>query len=150
MFQMCLCYCKHIEVENDVEAIAINCSNCRKSTGLFLKVKKVKYIITKFLLNTVLHYVGLYWISSSNKKMEYDIKENNYPGFLNKGSQYNTAICYKLYETVFGDYIRNDRTYRCNIMCSITVHDKLYPSYADDTISISGREIPNNSTAATL
>ena len=89
-------------------------------------------MITKFVLNTVLHHVGLSWIIYSNKEMKYDIKENNHPDWLNKGPRYNTAICYKLYGTVFDDFIRNDRTYRCNIMCYIPSHDKLQPTWVDD------------------
>ena len=39
MFQMCLFIYKHNEEENVVETIAIKCSSCDRSTGLFLKVK---------------------------------------------------------------------------------------------------------------
>ena len=66
-------------------------------------------MITKFLLNTVLYYVGLFWIISPNKQMKYDIKGNNHPDWLNKYPRYNTAMCSKLNGTVFGDFIRNDR-----------------------------------------
>ena len=51
---------------------------------------------------------------------------------------------------MFDGFIRNDRTDRCNIMCSITAHDKLQPTYVDDAISVIGREIPNNATTAGL
>ena len=53
--------------------------------------------------------MSLSWIISSKRQTEYDIKENNHPYWLNKGTQYNTAICYKLHGTVFDDFIRNDR-----------------------------------------
>ena len=46
MFQMCLFYYFKNEEENDVEDIAIKCSNCRRSTGLYLKGKIVQEIIT--------------------------------------------------------------------------------------------------------
>ena len=46
---------------------------------------------TKFVLNTKWHHVGLSWIILSSKQMKYDIKENNHPDWLNKGSQQNTA-----------------------------------------------------------
>ena len=59
MFQILLFYYKHNEEENDVEAIAIKCSNCDRSTGFFLNVKTVKEIITECLSNTVLHHVVL-------------------------------------------------------------------------------------------
>ena len=38
----------------------------------------------------------------------------------------------------------------CNIMCSITVHDKIKPTYVDGAISVGSRAIPNNATAAAL
>ena len=82
--------------------------------------------------------------------MKYDIKENNRPDWLNKGPQYNTAICSKFHGTVFNDFIRNDRTYRCNIMCSITAHDKLQLTYVDDASIIGDRAIPKNETTAAL
>ena len=82
--------------------------------------------------------------------MEYEIKENNHHGWLNKGPRYNTAICTKLHGTVFDDFIRNYRTSRCNIMCSITAHDKLQPIYVDDASSVGSRGIPNNATTVAL
>ena len=131
-------------------AIAIKCINCDRSTGLFLKVKTVKDIITKFVWNKVFHHVGLSCIISPDKQMEYEIKENNHHGWLNKGPRYNTAICTKLHGTVFDDFIRNYRTSRCNIMCSITAHDKLQPIYVDDASSVGSRGIPNNATTVAL
>ena len=80
--------------------------------------------------------------------MKYDIKENNNPDWLNKVPQYNIAICSKLHGTVFDDFIRNDRTYRCNIVCSITSHDKIQPKYVDDASSFGSRAITNNATTA--
>ena len=41
-------------------------------------------MITQSVLNTVLHHVGLSWIISSNKRVEYDIK-GKYFDWLNKG-----------------------------------------------------------------
>ena len=102
------------------------------------------------MLNTVLHHVGLSWIISSNKQMKYYSKENIHPDWLNQGPRYNTAIYSKLHGTVFDDFIRNDRTDRCNIMCSITTHDKLKPTYFDDSRSVSGRSIPKNKTTKSL
>ena len=106
MFQMCLFYYKHNEEWSVIEAIAINYSNCDIRTGLFLKVNTVKEMIPKFVLNTELTYVGLSWIIFFLKKINYDIKENIHPDWLNKGPCYNTDICYKFHETVFADFIR--------------------------------------------
>ena len=85
MFQMRLFYYKHTEEEKKVDYIAIKCRNCDRSTGLLLKVKTIKEMITKFLLNTRFHHVSLSGIISSSKQMKYDIKENSHPGWLNKG-----------------------------------------------------------------
>ena len=51
---------------------------------------------------------------------------------------------------MFGDFIRNDRTDRWNIMCSIPAHDKLQPTCVDDSGSGSSRAIPKNATTAAL
>ena len=74
-----------------MESIFIKCSNCDRSTGLILKVKTVKEMSTKFVLNTKLHHVSLSWIIYSSKQMKYDTKENNHPDWLYKGPRYNTA-----------------------------------------------------------
>ena len=74
-----------------MESIFIKCSNCGRSTGLILKVKTVKEMSTEFVLNKKLHHVGLSWIIYSRKQMKYDIKENNHPGWLNKGPRYNIS-----------------------------------------------------------
>ena len=132
-----------------MEVIDIKCINCCRSTGLYLKDKTAQDMITQFVLDTVLLHVGLSWIISSNKQMEYYIKENNHD-WLNKCPWYNTEIYSKLHVTVFEYYIRNDRTDRYNIMCSITAHDKLIPTYIDDATSGDGRAIPDNSTKAAL
>ena len=102
------------------------------------------------MVNTLLYHVGLSGINSSNSQMKYDIKENNHPDWLNKGPQYNTSRCSKFYGTVFDDFIRNYRTYRCNIMCYIPVHDKLQPTYVDYASSFGGRTIPKDKTTAVL
>ena len=147
---MGLFYYKNNEEDNVVEAIDIKCSNCDIIAVLFLKVKTVKEIITKFVLNIVLYHVGLSWIIYANKQMKYDIKENNHPDWLNKGPPNNTAICSKFHGTVFGGFIRNFRTNRCNIMCQITANNKLQPTYVDDESSIGGISIPNNAITAAL
>ena len=38
---------------------------------------------------------------------------------------YNTYICKKLHGKVFEGFIRNSRTDRSNIMCSIDAHQKI-------------------------
>ena len=77
-----------------MEYIAIKCSNFYRSNVLLLKVKTVKEMSTKILVNTKLHHMGLSWITSSSKQMKYSIKENNHAHWLEKCSRYNTAICW--------------------------------------------------------
>ena len=42
-----------------VNIIAIRCINYNKETGLYLISSKIEEIITKFVLNAILHRVGL-------------------------------------------------------------------------------------------
>ena len=81
-------------------------------------------MITKFVLNTILHHVGILWIICSNQKMKYEMDEINHPGWLNKCPCYNIAICLRLHGSLFEDFITHTRTNRYNIISSIVAHDK--------------------------
>ena len=50
--------------QNNVGNVALRCIHCGKETGLSMKNMNTsyKYIITLFVLNTVLHRVGISWI----------------------------------------------------------------------------------------
>ena len=74
-------------------------------------------MISKFVLNAVLHPVGLSWIICSNEEMKYEIDKSNHPYWLNKGPWYNTFICSRLQGGMFEDYITNAITDRYNILC---------------------------------
>ena len=50
-------------------------------------------MITEFVLNKILHHVGMSWIIFSNEEMKYEIDKINHPDWLNKGPWYNTDIC---------------------------------------------------------
>ena len=50
-----------------VEAIAIRCINFEKETGLYFITSTLEEMITKFLLNAILHHVGMSWIICSKK-----------------------------------------------------------------------------------
>ena len=65
--------------ENVVESITIICSNCGKETGLSMKNMNTNYkeLITKFVLNTMLHHVDISWIIETNKHVLYDIDKHN-------------------------------------------------------------------------
>ena len=48
-----------IDYQDEVEAIYIRCINCKKEMGLYLITSTLEEIITKFLLNAILHHVGM-------------------------------------------------------------------------------------------
>ena len=59
-----------------------------------------KNIITSFLLNKLLHHVGMSWIIETHEQLKYDM-ENNNQDWMTGGPWYNTSICKKLHRTVF-------------------------------------------------
>ena len=54
-----------------VETVAIKCINCGKLTGLYINNMNTNYndIIPQFVLNTMLHHVGISWIIGTNKQL---------------------------------------------------------------------------------
>ena len=42
-----------------LDVIAIMCINCKKETDLYFKKATFEEIITKFVLNAILHHVGM-------------------------------------------------------------------------------------------
>ena len=66
MFQLRL-----IDDRDKVESIVIRCINCKKEMGLYLRTSKFEEIITKYVLNAILHHVGVSWIIRSNKEIKY-------------------------------------------------------------------------------
>ena len=90
-------------------------------------------IATKFVLNAMFHCVGMSWIISSNKEMNYEIntKRNNLD-WLNKGPCYNRNICSKLHGIRFEDFIAQAKTDRYNIIRSLVTHDRLQLYYKYD------------------
>ena len=81
-------------------------------------------MVTKFVLNEILHHVGMSWIIISNEKMKYEMDGNNQQDLLNKGSWYNKSICLKLYGSLFEYFITHERTDRYNLMYYLVAHDK--------------------------
>ena len=51
-----------------------------------------QYIITSFVLNTVLHHVGMLWIIEPHEQLKYDMDKHNLD-WMTGGSWYNTSIC---------------------------------------------------------
>ena len=107
-------------------------------------------MITKFLLNAILHHVGMSWIISSNNEMKYGIDEINHQDWLKKGPWYNIDIFWRLHGSLFEDIIIHARTDRYNLMCSLVAHDKKLPAYEINESSIIGRLIPKNVTTEAL
>ena len=54
--------------EGKLDVISIGCINCKIETGLYLKNTTFDEMITKFVLNSLSHHVGISWIIRSQKK----------------------------------------------------------------------------------
>ena len=139
-----------IDDGDKLEAIAIRCINCKKETGLYLGTSTLEEMITKFVLNAILHHVGLSLIICSNEEMKYEIDERNNPNWFDKGPWYNTAIYSRLHGSLFEYFITHARTDRYNLMCSLVTHDKKQPAYEDEERSIGDRLVTKNATTEAL
>ena len=83
--------------------------------------------------------------------MDYD--KNTHSKNLNwfdTGPWHNKNICSKLYGTTFEGFIKQDITYRYNIMCSLVAHDRMQDNKQHGEISIGDRVIPNYATVKAL
>ena len=74
--------------DKDLDVLSLKCINCKKETGLNSETNFTwvyDEVITKFVLNAMLHHVRMSWIIRSNQEMEYDMttKSNNLE-WLNK------------------------------------------------------------------
>ena len=70
--------------EVNLDVLYLRCINCKIETGLFLNNNNsFDEMITKFVLNAILHHVGMSWIISSNKEMKYEMDKNNHQDWLN-------------------------------------------------------------------
>ena len=70
--------------------------------------------------------------------------------WMTGGPWYNTYICKKLHGKVFEGFIRNSRTEKLSIMCSIGAHEKEHPSSCDYVSSGEGCPLPSNPTKKAL
>ena len=55
-----------------------------------------QYIITTFVLNTMLHHFGLLWIIETHEQLKYDMEKHNSEWIIGV-PWYNTYICKKLH-----------------------------------------------------
>ena len=81
-------------------------------------------MITKYVLNAILHHMSLSWIINSNDEMKYEIDKINHQDWLNTGTWYNIAIYSRLHGSLFEYFIIHARTDRYNLMCSLVAHDE--------------------------
>ena len=74
----------------------------------------------------MLHHVGMSWIISSKKEMDYDNFTNSKNlNWFDTGPCHNKHICSKLYGTAFEGFITQAITDRYHIMCSLVSHDRM-------------------------
>ena len=66
-----------------MESIGVNCFICNKDTVLYLNYTTIKETITKFVLNPILHHMGMSWIICSKNEMLYEIEKNDHPNWFN-------------------------------------------------------------------
>ena len=75
MFEIRLCYKEEIFV-----LVSLKCINCERETCLYSETSfswVFDEIITKFVLNAILHHVGMSWIIISNKEIKYEMDKND-------------------------------------------------------------------------
>ena len=107
-------------------------------------------IITTFVLNTMLHHVGMLWIIENHEELKYDMDIQN-SDWLTGGPWYNTYICKKLHGKLFEGFIISARTDRYNIMYYIDAYEREHQSYScDDGSSGGGFPLPISSTTKAL
>ena len=107
-------------------------------------------MINTFVLNAILHHVGMSWIISFNDEMKHEIDESNHKHWLNRGPWYNTDICSRLHGSLFEYFTTHARTNRYNLLCYLVVHDKKIPDYDYDKSSIGDRLITKHATTEAL
>ena len=80
-------------------------------------------IITTFVLNTMLHRVGMLWIIEKHEQLKYDTDEHK-SDWMTGGPWYNKYIGKKLHGKVLEGFIINAITDIYHIMCSIDAYEK--------------------------
>ena len=79
--------------DNDLDVVTLKCINSKKETGLNSETPFTwvyDQVITKFVLNAMLHRIGMSWIISSNKEMDYyKYTNSNHLDWFNKVPWYN-------------------------------------------------------------
>ena len=121
-----------------MENFAIRCSNREKETMIDVNVLDTTYqeIITTFVLNKMLHRVGMLWIIENREELKYDMDIQN-SDWLTGGPWYNTSICKKLHGKLFEGFIINIIPDIYNIICYIDAYEKsIYHLYVMMTAAV--------------
>ena len=61
--------------DDDLDIVSLKFINCKKETGLNTETGFnwiYDEVVTQFVLNAMLHHVGMSWIISSKKEIDYD------------------------------------------------------------------------------
>ena len=90
------------DLKKTVEKVDTRCSNCGKETMIYGDILNTTYqeIITTFVLNKMLHHVGMLWIIENHEELKYDMDIlNSY--WLTGVPWYNTSICKILHGICF-------------------------------------------------
>ena len=79
MLKIKCCYSPGRVEKNTVEKIAIRCSNRGKETIIDVDNLNTIYqdIFTTFVLNTMLHHVGMLWKIETHEQLKYDMDKHN-------------------------------------------------------------------------
>ena len=100
--------------DDDLDMLSLKCINSKKETGLNSETGFTwvyDEVITQLVLNSMLHHVGMSWIISSKKEMDYDnFTNSNHLDWFDTGPWYNKHVCSKLHGITFEDFITQDRT----------------------------------------
>ena len=99
----------------NVAEVSLMCINCKIPTGLEPKSGREFYdkIITPFVMNSMLHHVGMSWMIILKKEMDYDNFTNSKNlGWFDTGPWHKKNICSKLYGTTFEGFIKQAITDR--------------------------------------
>ena len=100
----------------NVDEVSLICINCQKETCLKSKTGFKEFydkVITPFVMNAMLHHVGMSWIIFSKKEMDYDNFTNSKNlNWFDTGPWHNENICSKLHGTTFEGFITQTRTDR--------------------------------------
>ena len=81
----------------NVDEVSLMCINCKRKTYLQPKSEKEFYdkMITPFVMNSMFHHVGMSWMITSKKGMDYEnLSNHNNVGWFDKGPWHNNIWNY--------------------------------------------------------